>query len=268
MSLCADLFGCNPENQELYAQDQELTYSKCLDCGIIWRDQRSYHLEKSYDKDYFDSKSYQKNRAHKIEKSGWLLDLALNIRPEISSMLEVGCSLGNTLEAAKLRGIDQLGIDVSKFAVDYCLQNGLNATTQSLNQLLLEERKYQLIFMQHVLEHFKNPFEVLRQCYQLLESQGMMMILIPNSKYRRSVKQREKHRFYSKDGVGLEHYVYFDYQNLARVLHALGFKVVQQNYPAGLIKNDSLKFFLNRIARRSLTTFHQDQELIIIAEKL
>ena len=179
MSLCAEFFGCDPENQKLYAKDEELIYNECLDCGIIWRNKSSFHLEKSYDQEYFDSKSYQKNRAHKIEKSGWLLDMARNIQPNLSSILEVGCSLGNTLEAAKIRGMNHLGIDVSEFAVEYCIRNGLHATTQSLGQLIKEQSKYQLIFMQHVLEHFINPFEVLRQCYELLESPGLVMILIP-----------------------------------------------------------------------------------------
>jgi len=267
MSLCSKFLGCNPENQSIYSKDEDLVYQRCNDCGIIWRDPASFHLEKSYDQDYFDSKDYAKNRQHKITKSGWLLDLALSFQPGIKRLLEVGCSLGNTLEAAKQRGLDHLGIDVSAFAVAYCLQQGLNASEQSLDQLVQEDESFQLIFMQHVLEHFQDPFEVLKQCNQLLDKNGLLVILIPNSEYRRARLLKEKHKFYSKAGVGLEHYVYFNYHNLERVLNVTGFKLVQRNYPLQTVRYDSLGFYLNRLGRRMLSALKNDQELVVVAEK-
>ena len=267
MSLCSGFLGCNTNHTVLYSRDDDLSYHECRDCGIIWRDEKSFHLEKAYDQQYFDSKKYQKNRQHKIEKSGWLLDMARNFRPGLSSMLEIGCSLGNTLEAAQAREIDHLGIDISAYAIDYCRSKGLNASSKSLDQLIVEGHGYQVIFMQHVLEHFENPFQVLHQCHRLLDEQGLLIILIPNSQYRRSQKLRERHKFYSKRGVGLEHFVYFNYHNLERVLNSTGFEMVQRNYPLGVLKHDHLKFYFNRLVRRMLSMFRLDQELVVIAQK-
>ena len=47
----------------------------------------------------------------------------------------------------------------------------------------------------------------------------------------------------------------------------VGFEVVQENYPVGLLSGDSPKYFLNRVVRRSLSLFDQDQELVVIAKK-
>ena len=91
--------------------------------------------------------------------------------------------------------------------------------------------------------------------------------MVPNSKYGRAEKQLEKHRFYSLKGVGSEHFVYFNYDNLARVLKATGFNVVQQNYPIFTGKYINLTFFVNRLLRRSLSLFKSDQELLVIAKK-
>lgn len=243
-----------------------MIYHQCNDCGIIWRDPASFHMEKEYDQNYFDSKDYEQNRQHKISKSGWLIDLALSLNPNISSMLEVGCSLGNTLEAAKLRGVDHLGIDVSSFAVEYCRKHGLNASNQTLEQLVDENQKYQLIYIQHVLEHFQDPFQVLRMVHKLLDAQGLLVILIPNSNYSRAKKLRASHKFYSKDGVGLEHYVYFNYQNLIRSLEQLNFITVQKNYPLRPLSRDSLGFYINRLGRLALSVFNLDQELVLVAQ--
>ena len=268
MALCRNYLGCAPDHLRKYAQDQRLVYNQCQDCGIIWRDEASFDLEQPYDQHYFDSKNYQKNRAHKVAKSGWLLDLARHFNPQISRLLEIGCSLGNTLEAAKKRNLWHLGIDVSEFAVEYCRQHQLNASNESLPELIQQQQQYDLILMQHVLEHFKDPFEVLSQCHQLLTAKGMVLILIPNADYGRAKRLRERHKFYSRAGVGIEHYVYFNYQNLPLALQACGFKVITKNYPLKLLKYDSFTFLCNRWGRRFLSLMGADQELVVLAQKI
>lgn len=268
MHKCKKNLGCSDTNYSLYSQDGDLKFEKCNDCGIIWRSQDSISISKDYEQEYFDSKKYDSRRKHKIKKSGWLIDLAALHNKKMNSVLEVGCSIGYTLEAAKKRSLKHLGIDISKFAVDYCNKIGLNASNATFNDLQTEGFKCDLIFKQHVLEHFENPFEVLKNCHKLLNKDGLILILVPNSKYYRAHKQREKHRFYSKEGVGAEHYVYFNYSTLSATLEATGFKVVQMNYPIFTGKYFSLDFFANRFFRKMLSLFNADQELLVIAKKI
>ena len=267
MQKCVQNLNCSGTNLSLYSKDGDLKFERCNDCGIIWRTEDSMSITKDYEQSYFDSKSYGKRREHKVKKSGWLIDLARLHNSNIGSLLEIGCSIGYTLEAAKKRDIEHLGIDISKFAVDYCISIGLNASNASFEDLKAEGKKFDIIFKQHVLEHFQNPFQVLSDCYQLLNTNGVIVILVPNSKFKRAAKKREKHRFYSLSGVGSEHYVYFNYSNLRKTLDATGFKVVQQNYPIFTGKYFSIEFFLNRLFRKSLSIFNSDQELLVIAQK-
>jgi len=241
MLYCTKYLGCNPNNQFLYSADQSLKFIKCADCGLIWRAPESMNLQKEYDKNYFASKNYTKNRKHKIQKSEWLIRIAQGHHPKIESLFEVGSSIGNTLQAAKNLNIDHLGTDISDFAV---------------------------IFMQHVLEHFPNPFETLTLCHQLLNKNGLILILVPNSEYKRANKKRGKHRFYSTQGVGKEHFVYFNYDSISKVLAKTNFEIVQQNYPLFLKNHNSPEFFLNRFFRRNLTLWGGDQEIFLIAKKI
>lgn len=267
MQKCAKNLGCSGNNYSLYSQDGDLKFERCEECGLIWRTADSILLSKDYEQDYFDSKKYDKKRPHKVKKSGWLIDLARLHNTKIASLLEIGCSIGYTLEAAKKRSLKHLGIDISKFAVDYCNKIGLNASNSSPEELITAGDKFDLIFKQHVLEHFEDPFQILRDCNQLLNKDGIIVILVPNSNYKKAEKKRANHRFYSLSGVGSEHYVYFNYSNLTKVLEATGFKVVQKNYPIFTRKYFSPTFFLNRVFRRSLNSFNADQELLIIAQK-
>jgi SAM-dependent methyltransferase len=264
---CYHYFKCNPTNNILYSCDNDLEFFRCRDCGMIWRSPESMTITRPYTSDYFDSKNYLRRREHKIRKSGWLLDIARSDHPGITEMLEVGCSVGNTLEAAGRRNIAALGIDVSEYAITFCRENGLNAKNKTLEELLNEGQHFDLVFMQHVLEHFTNPFEVLSTCHQLLKDKGILLIMVPNSKFRPAMEQREQHRFYSKEGVGTEHFVYFDYSNLSRTLQISGFEVVQKNYPLWGNTGKNLLFFVNRIFRRSLALIGNDQELLVVARK-
>lgn len=264
---CPHHLHCGTDHTKEYSRDGNLVFVQCEDCGIVSRSSDSMSITSEYEENYFDSKKYLNRRKHKIEKSEWLIRIALDFNSEISNLLEVGCSIGNTLEAAKRVGIKHMGIDISQFAVDYCKKNGLNAEKLTLENLLEDKNLYDLIFMQHVLEHFPDPFDVLEKCYRLLNKNGLLLILVPNLKYRRAVKGRENHRFYSQSGVGAEHYVYFNYKNLSDSLNVKGFDVVQQNYPALMKKRDTLIFFMNRIYRKSLSLFNLDQEILVISRK-
>lgn len=265
---CTGYLGCDPATQEPYAEDGKLRFMRCRSCGLIWRDPESMHLVREYDHAYFDSKNYLKNRDHKIRKSGWLIDLARAFHPGVNCLLEVGCSLGNTLEAARERGIAHLGTDVSPFATEYCRSRGLRAETLSLEEVYARGERFDLIFMQHVLEHFEDPFQTLDLCGKLLLPGGLLLIVVPNARYGRAEKGRQRHRFYSRQGVGMEHYVYFDYSSLNRVLRKTGFEVVRRNYPLLVRGFYSVPFLLNRLFRRSLTLFHADQEIVVVARKI
>jgi len=268
MCKCNIYLGCSSENKVLYSRDDTLEFEKCNDCGIIWRASDSMTMTKPYDQSYFDSKKYEKRREHKVKKSGWLLDIALKLNPDISKILEVGCSIGYTLEAAKRRNLNHLGIDISNYAVEFCKSKGLNAELYSFDDLKKKGERFDLLYMQHVLEHFEDPFDTLKKCHNLLNANGCIVILVPNSLYKPARKKKERHRFYSKKGVGTEHYAYFNYANLQKVLNVSGFEVVQKNYPLFLNGIFPIEFFLNRIFRRLLSVFNQDQELVVIAKKI
>lgn len=264
---CVRYLQCSPAAPESYSRDGGLEYIRCPQCGLIWRSPGSWALSKAYGEDYFSSKNYLKNRNHKIKKSGWMIDMALVFNPAASSLLEVGCSVGNTLEAARHRKLSHLGIDVSQYAVDYCTSQGLHSKTSTLKELIDDGQQFDIIFMQHVLEHFEDPFETLEMCRKLLNEKGLIVIIVPNSEYRSAEKKRGKHRFYSLNGVGAEHYVYFSYSSLEKVLTYSGFRLLQKNYPTFVKGHYAPEFFLNRVFRSGLSFFKADQELVVIAQK-
>ncbi|MDD4108656.1 MAG: class I SAM-dependent methyltransferase [Prolixibacteraceae bacterium] len=263
---CTNYLHCHQDHQNIYSTSENLQFIECSDCGLIWRSPESMDIKKEYDKTYIKSNKYLKNRQHKIKKASWILQIALGLNPDLKSLLEIGSSIGSTLEAAKNTGLEHLGIDINEYAIEYCKNNGLNAENKTLEELIAEYQRFDIIFMQHVLEHFEDPFLVLDQCKQLLNDGGLVVILVPNSNYRSARKNREKHRFYNINGVGKEHYVYFNYTSLSKLLESQGYEVIQQNYPVWMKGSHSVEFFLNRLVRSSLSLIDADQEILVFAK--
>lgn len=99
-------------------------------------------------------------------------------------ILDVGCGYGNILYALRNIGFTNIaGIDISRDAVDYCQEQGLNV--KETDVLLFEgDTKYDFVIMSHVLEHLpkENVIDVLRAVRKkVLAEAGELFIMVPNA---------------------------------------------------------------------------------------
>ena len=72
-------------------------------------------------------------------------------RINTSSVIDVGCGLGYSLEIFKNLGLSVIGIDVSPTAVKVCKKKGFNVFHKKLEDV---KEKYDLVFSDGLLEHF------------------------------------------------------------------------------------------------------------------
>jgi 2-polyprenyl-3-methyl-5-hydroxy-6-metoxy-1,4-benzoquinol methylase len=264
---CAKYYSCPNKSLKLYAQnDTKVDFVRCDSCGLIWRDLSTCSEERIYDEAYFQRMGYCTRRQHRIDKAHMLFEI-LEQHVQAGKMLEVGPGLGYNMEAAKERGWKAEGLDISDYVTEYLKSTGLDCYKGSLVDCRQITGKYDTIFMKHVLEHYKDPFAALTRTRELLEDDGVVQIVVPNAKYRKAVKLRGRHRFYSYEKNGIEHYVYFDKDTLRRLLESTGFQILQQGLPLLVKRNNTPYKILNRAIRRSMSAFDLDQELFAVAKK-
>jgi 2-polyprenyl-3-methyl-5-hydroxy-6-metoxy-1,4-benzoquinol methylase len=99
-------------------------------------------------------------------------------------VLDVGCGEGYFAETLVKAGNDVVGIDIlpspdrRDALIDY-VQADLD---QGLNQALpaLEDARFDRVLLQDILEHVRNPQQVLADCHRLLDSRGLLLISVPN----------------------------------------------------------------------------------------
>ena len=94
--------------------------------------------------------------------------------------LDVGCSTGFVVEAARDQRWDAIGIDLNPSAVEYGRTRGLDLRTVALEDAGLAPRTLDAVSLFDVLEHLLDPCRTLRACADLLAPGGILFLYVPN----------------------------------------------------------------------------------------
>lgn len=96
-------------------------------------------------------------------------------------LLDIGCGRGFFLHSAAGARFTVEGVDISAVAVDFARDElGLTASTATLDVLIEQGRRYDIVTLWHVLEHFADPLAELRKIHRLLADEGLCVIEVPN----------------------------------------------------------------------------------------
>ena len=96
-------------------------------------------------------------------------------------LLEVGCSWGGFLTAAKESGWEASGVDLSAEAAAHARNRGLDAFAGSLEESPFADRAFDAVVMWHVIEHQRDPRDFLRACASRLKPGGILVLTTPNA---------------------------------------------------------------------------------------
>jgi len=138
-------------------------------------------------------------------------------------LLDIGCGNGSLLQRLSDIGWEVQGIDFDQGAVAYCNSKGLNV---KLGDLLIQKFKaesFDVITLNHVIEHIFNPEEILKECCRIIKPGGMLVIATPNNKSW-GYKLFFKHHWYYLDPP--RHVMIFNRKNLSTILKDAGFEIL------------------------------------------
>jgi SAM-dependent methyltransferase len=146
-------------------------------------------------------------------------------------LLEVGCGEGWLLAAAAradyaLSGLDFSDAGIKRFHPELAPHVAFGDAFENLERLIETGVAFDVVAMEHVLEHVLDPEALVRRLPRLLAPGGVVAITVPNdfSPLQRLARQRGV--------VGRDFWVappqhlnYFDAPSLSRLLERLGFAV-------------------------------------------
>ncbi|MBP1152821.1 SAM-dependent methyltransferase [Methylocaldum sp. RMAD-M] len=136
-----------------------------------------------------------------------------------SKVLDVGCGNGYFLQIAKLIGRHVTGIDVDSAAVENAKKLGVDAFEGSLYRMPFENDSFDVVTMNHVIEHLHDPLAALGEIRRILKPGGMLWIGTPNL-------NSAAHSDAGSKWIGLDpprHLVLFNHDSLMLAFKRAGF---------------------------------------------
>ena len=161
-------------------------------------------------------------------------------------LLDFGCGNGKYLDQARQMGWTVTGVDLDPQAVAAAKSRGLEASTQSLADLVRAGRQFDYITACHVIEHLFDPADMLAECFKLLRPGGRLWIDTPN------IEALGHHR-YGQNWLHLDpprHLTIFSPPSLENLIRAAGFHKLQR-------KNRSLYIIYTYPESRQLASLNR-----------
>lgn len=95
-------------------------------------------------------------------------------------VLDIGCSNGIFLDLFKEKGFETWGVEPSENS-DAAIKKGHRVIKDSFENAKFPEEYFDLIIMNHTLEHMENPEFVLKKANKLLKPKGILFADVPNA---------------------------------------------------------------------------------------
>lgn len=231
-------------------------FFKCLSCGMIslypFPDKnkiqslyRSGEYRGRYQLKEMDWIGGSKKLSNHLIKRLIKLEKLLKFK---GRLLDIGAGSGSFLAEAKKRGWQIQGIEIDPCAINYAKrQFNINLFKGELQNLKTPKHFFDIVHMNHVLEHVYNPAELLIKIKSVLKPGGYLIVEVPNEVYPLSELVQfylsyithwhflaKKFLWRKMNLVKLPpslHLFFFDCHSLKRLLNQTGFKIVEINTP-------------------------------------
>ncbi|MBI2108845.1 MAG: class I SAM-dependent methyltransferase [Parcubacteria group bacterium] len=172
---------CNNKTA-FFVEKDRYGYQKCPACGLVFvnpqPDER--HLQEEV---YSKKAGYQKHRKKLAVKESRHIKKILNyLQKTVSNgkLLDVGCSNGDFLFFAKQRGFETYGVEINELTAEIARSRELNVKQGTLKDAHYADNFFDTVFLGDIIEHVKNPKELLVESHRVLKSTGVLVISTPN----------------------------------------------------------------------------------------
>lgn len=145
-----------------------------------------------------------------------------------SRLLDIGAGAGYFLKRSVEKGWEYYGIEASKAACSYAKKYNDIIIDNNLVENVPNEKigKVDAINMSEFLEHVLDPAYVIKKCYELLNQEGIMFIMVPNEFNSLQILSNKLFPDTADYWVVPDHhYNYFTKKSMTQLLESNGFEV-------------------------------------------
>jgi SAM-dependent methyltransferase len=212
----------------LLKERSDLQLCRCRSCGLVHQSKllSAPDITTLYGDNYYDSWRLDGNQDElwkiKVKTYRAYLNLLPRYMAEASSspqLLDIGCAHGFMLEAARQRGWQASGIEISP-AASVARQRGFVVYDRPLEDLNIPDGTFDAITAIDVLEHIPYVKGFMAELHRILKPGGVLLIVTPDIGTWVAKIMRDTWPHYKT-----EHLLYFTKRSLSLLLRRNGFRV-------------------------------------------
>lgn len=199
--------------------DYNLPIHKCQTCGLeTIHPKKLDSLEKLYTEDYYKGTSnytyIDERETEKYNAYVWNARIH-NIKKFVQkgNFLDIGSSFGGFLNRAREFGFSPYGVEISKYASDYCTKRDIPVFQGNFLNSQFDENFFDVITMIEVIEHLESPKLVFEKLYRILKPNGLLVIQTANFDGKQAKQEAENYHYYLPG-----HLYYYSESNLKSIL--------------------------------------------------
>lgn len=256
----------------IFTKKGEHAIYKCINCGFGYTDK----LDKQ-------SGDYHRDETYIIEENLFKNIFSRRVKEitrfiKTGKVLEIGCSTGLMLSLFKIKGFEAKGVELSKKAAEKAIEKGIDVKIAFFEKINFNE-KFDLVVLNHTLEHMENPVEVLKKIKSILKPKGYVMIDLPNFDSPLAKILKSRWPLLLPD----EHLWHFTPRAFNVLFKKMDFKILSINKASGLwdfenpykeiaqsftgLKKRFISNVLTMIPSLVMTKLNKGSDLLVIARK-
>jgi CMP-N,N'-diacetyllegionaminic acid synthase len=181
---------CGATNSRLELDKDHMRIVRCAACDLVYVNPT---FDETHYKSVYASQAYQdivrdlgiNSHEYRVsrfgtERVGMMSQFLRVPAGRAPRFLDVGCSTGFVVEAAKTAGWEAIGIDLNPSAIEYGQSRGLDLRTVALEAGGFAPGSFDAVGLFDVVEHLLDPGRTVRAAVDLLAPDGILFLYVPN----------------------------------------------------------------------------------------
>lgn len=218
---------CGSKKYKKLFKIEKFEILKCKRCGLIRTEGEQRTLNKNYHGDEV-YETFEKLFRNMYQKR---VNLISKFKKNPGKVLDIGASTGTMLEIFKDAGWEVWGVEPSKSA-KVAKTKGIKIFQKTFEKTTPPKSYFDVVILNHTLEHMSNPPLVLKKVKTLLKKEGVVFVDVPNFGSLSATIMGKRWPFILPE----EHIFHFTHKTLRRVLEKAGFKVKYWRTQSGLLE--------------------------------
>lgn len=227
ISLRSECVLCGSTNSVILYDFGKRKVVRCNKCGLVRTEGKAgidyghYHRDEDYRKFEKMFRNIFLKRVKIIER----------FVKEPGRVLDIGASTGTFIQLFKKRGWETLGVEPS-ISGEVARKKEIKILRTTFEAAELPKNYFDVIILNHTLEHLEDPVAVLEKVMTVLKKSGIVFVDVPNFGGLSSGLFGRYWRFLTPE----EHFFHFTKESLGKVMKKAGFKVIHQESRSGLLE--------------------------------